>query len=334
MTDSTGTPLIFFGTPDLAVPILRALSEASYPVLAVVTQTDKPAGRGKKLSPSPVKIFAESRGIPVFQPASLKGLQRTEDGTLRGSGSSTELADFLNGCSPIAAFVVVAYGKIIPPALLDVPTRGIINVHLSLLPRWRGAAPIQRAVLNGDEYSGVSIMRIDQGLDTGPVFAEQRIAISGSDTSGTLADKLVAAGTELLLRTLPGILSGSLLPHPQSEAKVSYAEKISKEEFRIDWQGSAARIMRQIRAAAPHPGAFTGLNEEQIKIFDACPVPDKNYPISAPGTIVEVNKAELIAACGAGEYLEVLELQFPGKKRLPYKEIAKSKSLSAGIRFE
>ena len=278
---AAGKPtLIYFGTPELSVPPLRALVESgTYQVLSVVTQTDRPVGRGYKISPPPLKQFAQSAGIDVFQPASLKSMSVDEkSGLLCGAASNFDLVQFLNQHAPIDVFVVVAYGKIIPAPLISVPRVGIINVHFSLLPHLRGAAPIQQAVLNGDAVGGVTIMQIDEGLDTGPVYAATEVPILESDTSGTLTEKLVACGIKLLLQTLPQILDGSLKPTAQAISGVSNADKLDKADFKIIWDEPAAKTICRIRAGSPHPGAFTTLENEIVKILSARIAKNLNYP--------------------------------------------------------
>ncbi len=324
--------IVFFGTPALAVGPLRAVVESgAYEVLGAVTQTDKPAGRGNKLTPSPVKEYALGAGLPVFQPRTLKSI--AGNAPLTGTEPNAELVAFLNANAPIDLFIVVAYGKIIPPALVHFPERGIINIHMSLLPRWRGAAPIQRAILNGDAVSGVSIMQIDEGLDTGPVYAVGKVPIGPTDDTGTLTEKLLAAGTPLLLDSLPGILSGALTPTPQPEDGATYAEKLEKSDFQIDWSKPASVISCVIRAASPHPGAAASLDGGLVKIFRASEAKNAGYPPAAPGTIVEVTKSSLVAAAGAGTFLSFEELQLPGKKRLPVVEFLKGKAVASGARF-
>ncbi|MFN8390657.1 MAG: methionyl-tRNA formyltransferase [Bdellovibrionota bacterium] len=332
----SGKPtLVYFGTPDLAVPPLQALVESgAYEVLGVVTQTDKPAGRGNKLTPSPVKEFAVSRGIPVFQPVSLKSIAKSgSDTSLQGTKSNLPLVELLNAHTPIDLFVVVAYGKIIPDALLDFPRHGIVNIHMSLLPKLRGAAPIQRAVLNGDRESGVSLMRIDAGVDTGPVYATEVVPIDDEDTSGTLTDKLVQSGVKLLLGSLPHIIEGSLQPRPQSTEGSTYAEKLEKNDFRLVWSEPSTKAELRVRAGNPRPGAFAQLNDQPMKVFRARSCPDQNFPTSQPGMVVEANAEELIVSCGHGTFLKIEELQLPGKKRLSAAEVVRGRGIRKGDRL-
>jgi len=324
--------ILYFGTPQLAVPPLEALLRSGlYDVVGVVTQPDKPAGRGKILSPSPVKACAQSFGIPVFQPQSLKHI--VASGELEGSEKNAELVSFLNSAREIDIFIVVAYGKIIPKALIEFPRHGILNIHMSLLPRWRGAAPIQRALLENDELSGVTLMRIDEGLDTGPVYSSATVNIDHDDDSGTVTSKLVAQGCERLLADLPLILDGSLRAQPQSNSGVSYAEKLEKADFQIRWEEPAERISARVRAGAPHPGAYCLLDGLPVKVFKVRPLPNQNFPIVSAGTVVEATKESLVVAVGKSEFLSLEELQFPGKKRLPIAEILKGKTFEIGSRF-
>ena len=324
--------IVYFGTPALAVPPLQALVDSKqYDIIAAVTQPDKPAGRGKELAASPVKTYALQAGIQVFQPTSLKQISGSQP--LSGTDKNEELVSFLNAQEHVDAFVVVAYGKIIPKSLIEFPRAGIVNIHMSLLPRWRGAAPIQRAVLHGDTVTGVSIMKIDEGLDTGPVYVSESVALSPADDSGSLSEKLVLVGSRLLLNTLPGILASSITPHAQEEVGASYAEKLIKDDFKIHWEHTAAEITCRIRAARPHPGAFADLDGIAVKVFAAAPRKNENYPNSKAGTVVEVTKATLVVAVGNGEFLSLEELQFPGKKRLPIQEVLRGKSFTVGAQF-
>lgn len=324
--------VVYFGTPALAVPPLQSLVDSKeYDILAVVTQPDKPAGRGKALSASPVKEYALQTGIPVFQPTSLKQISGSRP--LIASEKNTEFVSFLNAQAEVDAFLVVAYGKIIPKSLIEFPRAGVVNIHMSLLPRWRGAAPIQRAVLHGDTLSGVSIMKIDEGLDTGPVYVSESVPIGATDDSGTLSEKLVLVGSRLLLETLPGILTSSIEPRPQGAENVSYAEKLTKDDFKIHWDRTASEIICCIRAARPHPGAFAELDGAAVKVFAAAARKNENYPAAKAGTVVEVTKSTLVVALGSGEYLSLEEMQFPGKKRLPIQEILKGKSFAVGAEF-
>lgn len=325
--------IVFFGTPTFALPTLTTLvNSPEYDLIAVVTQPDKPAGRGQELTPPPVKSLATERHIPVFQPKSLRGLQRAADGKLVGDSETAPLADLLSS-APIDAFVVVAYGKLIVPALLDLPRTGIINVHASLLPRWRGACPIQWALFSGDTETGVCLMRIEQGLDTGGVFSRQAIPITDEDTTGSLFEKLASLGAELVARDLPQILSGALAAIPQPSAGVTYAEKWERSHAEIPWPDPAETTVRRIRCCAPTPGARTTFEGELFKIFRARTATDSTLPPAAPGTIVEVNRSEVIVATGNHTHLSLEEVQLAGKKRLLIREALCSGKFAVGKQF-
>jgi methionyl-tRNA formyltransferase len=314
---------LFLGTPVFALPSLAALFEdENVDLRAVLTQPDKPSGRGMKLTPTPVKQFAEQHKIPVFQPKSLKDELDTEP-----------LWDFLKASGPYDVFVCVAYGKVIPIELLYFSAVGTINVHPSLLPRWRGAAPLQRTIFEGDHKTGVCLMRLDEGLDTGPVYISKEYHIRKDETFGSLSLALSDLGAQLLIENLPQINDGSLSAKGQGEQGITYAEKWDKKELFINWKDDAVVSERRIRASAPIPGARAVFNQQQLKILKALVVENRNFPASPPGTIVEVNRAEVIIACGENSFLSLLELQFPGKSRLNVVEILKGKSFNKGELF-
>lgn len=289
--------LVFAGTPEFAVPCLQALIGAGYDLAAVYTQPDRPAGRGRKLQQSPVKALALEQGIPVCQPLSLK----------RDARARAELRDWAADL-----MVVVAYGLILPVSVLETPTLGCVNVHASLLPRWRGAAPIQRAVLAGDPVSGVCIMRMEAGLDTGPVYLRRQLELDAGETGGSLHDKLASLGAQALIEALPGIADGSLVPEPQDDASATYAHKLEKAEARIDWSQPALAIERQVRAFDPWPVAQTSLQGEILRIWSARAV-DREAAGAAPGGVVAADKAGILVATGAGTLL-ITRLQPPGKR--------------------
>jgi methionyl-tRNA formyltransferase len=318
--------IIFFGTPEFALPALSALvKNPNLSVVAVVTQPDKPAGRGQKLTAPPVKVLAEELGLSVFQPTSLKTLKvcSTTDGCkiLEVDGDEVALANHLKSYPIIDAAVAVAYGKLIPAELLDFPKFGFINIHPSLLPRWRGAAPLQHTIFAGDTETGVAIMKIDHGLDTGPVYALKKVALEPKTTFGALHDKLSILGAELLAQTLTEIISGKLQPKAQTNAGSTYAEKWEKEDCHINWQDQAEVTLNRILASNPYPGAFTHYQGQIVKIFDANISEDKNFPKASPGTVVEVTRNEIIVATGSSSYISLLEIQLAGKKRLTTKEV-------------
>jgi methionyl-tRNA formyltransferase len=290
-------------------------------ICAVFTQPDRPAGRGQPLHPSPVKTHATLRGFPVYQPASFKSPQTME--LLRGL--------------TLDALVVVAYGLILPPAALESPRLGCINIHASLLPRWRGAAPIQRALLAGDATTGITIMRMDAGLDTGPMLKARAIDIGARDTAKTLQDRLARLGAELIGETLVGLGTGSVREVPQPSDGVTYAEKITKAEARIDWRRDAAHVCRQVRAFNPWPIAETRLNGAQLRIWDAelcdSPAGADAGPgtATAPGTVLGASEHGIDVACGRG-VLRILRLQLAGRKSLWAREFIRGQRLG-GARF-
>ncbi|MFJ2976991.1 methionyl-tRNA formyltransferase [Kluyvera sp. NPDC087067] len=298
--------IIFAGTPDFAARHLDALLSSEHQVVGVFTQPDRPAGRGKKLMPSPVKVLAEEKGIPVFQPVSL----RPEE--------NQKLVAELHA----DVMVVVAYGLILPKAVLAMPRLGCINVHGSLLPRWRGAAPIQRSLWAGDTETGVTIMQMDVGLDTGDMLHKLSCPITADDTSASLYDKLAELGPQGLLDTLSLLASGTAKPEVQDEAQVSYAEKLSKEEARVDWTLSAAQLERCIRAFNPWPMSYIVIDDQPIKIWQATVI-DK--PANAvPGTILEATRQGIQVATGDG-ILNLISLQPAGKKAMSAQDLLNSR---------
>ncbi len=319
------TPLriVFAGTPDFAASSLAALINSEHQVIAVYTQPDRPAGRGRKLKASPVKELAVENNLPVFQPLSLKG-----------SEEQAELAA-LNA----DIMVVVAYGLLLPKAVLDTPKQGCINVHASLLPRWRGAAPIHRSLLAGDVETGITIMQMDEGLDTGDMLYKSSCEIRPDDTSGTLHDRLAEAGATALLKTLNIMQQGKLNPIKQKDADACYAHKLAKQEGLINWFDSAEDISRQIRGLSPWPIAYTTLESNNIRILKAAPLPENLSDALAekatiiPGTIIETRKDSIIVACGNDTALAVQQLQLPGGKPLLVRDVLNSRKelFSAGV---
>jgi methionyl-tRNA formyltransferase len=323
-TDLPPLRLGFAGTPEFAVPALDALGKA-HRICAVFTQPDRPAGRGQPLHASPVKTFATLRGLPVHQPASFK---------------SPEALEILRSLE-LDALVVVAYGLILPPAALQCPKHGCINIHASLLPRWRGAAPIQRAVLAGDSKTGVTIMHMDAGLDTGPMLATREIDIGAADTAKTLHDRLARLGAELIGETLNALKEGRVREMPQPSEGVTYAEKINKAEALIDWRQDAVQISRRVRAFNPWPVAETRLDGAQLRIWDAQMLDSQMTPSNRvligsaatiePGTVLAATHAGIDVACGRG-VLRILRLQLAGRKPLGAQEFIKGQRLD-GARF-
>jgi methionyl-tRNA formyltransferase len=314
-TDLPPLRLGFAGTPEFAVPALDALAEAQR-ICAVFTQPDRPAGRGQPLHESPVKALATRRGLPVYQPVSFK---------------SPEALEVLRGLE-LDALVVVAYGLILPPAALHCPKLGCINIHASLLPRWRGAAPIQRALLAGDAKTGITIMRMDAGLDTGPMLAAREIAIRADDTTKTLQDRLAGLGAELIGETLNEMRQGRVREVPQPVEGVTHAPKLTKAEALIDWQQDAVLIARGVRAFNPWPIAETRLDGAQLRIWDAeildPPAAGQRAPVGGPlpGSVLAATHAGIDVACGRG-VLRILRLQLAGRKPLFAREFIKGQRL-------
>lgn len=298
--------IIFAGTPDFAARHLDALLSSEHQVVGVFTQPDRPAGRGKKLMPSPVKVLAEEKGLPVFQPASLR------------QPENQQLIAELNA----DVMVVVAYGLILPKTVLAMPRLGCINVHGSLLPRWRGAAPIQRSLWAGDTETGVTIMQMDVGLDTGDMLYKLACPITAQDTSATLYAKLAELGPQGLLATLQQLAQGTAQPQVQDEALVTYAEKLSKEEARLDWSLSAAQLERCIRAFNPWPMSWFMIDEQPVKIWQASAIPSVTG--AEPGTIVDASKAGIQVATVDG-ILNLESLQPAGKKAMSAQDLLNSR---------
>ncbi|WP_114196094.1 methionyl-tRNA formyltransferase [Edaphovirga cremea] len=298
--------IIFAGTPDFAARHLDALLSSEHQVIGVFTQPDRPAGRGNKLTPSPVKMLAEQHGIPVFQPKSL----RPEE--------SQRLVADLNA----DIMVVVAYGLILPKAVLDMPKLGCINVHGSLLPRWRGAAPIQRALWAGDTETGVTIMQMDVGLDTGDMLHKVSCEISPEDTSASLYDALAQLGPQGLLETLTQLAEGIAIPEVQDESLVTYAEKLSKEEARLDWRLSAGQLERCIRAFNPWPVSYFMVEDQPVKVWKSEVA--QNVSSVPPGTIVSADKQGIKVATADG-VLNITQLQPAGKKMMSSQDLLNSR---------
>jgi methionyl-tRNA formyltransferase len=302
--------VIFAGTPEFAAHALRAIIAAGHVVPLVLTQPDRPAGRGMALQPSPVKRLAEANGIDVFQPPTLKDVAAQERIAAVG-------ADVM---------VVAAYGLIVPQAVLDMPRHGCINIHASLLPRWRGAAPIQRALLAGDHETGVSIMQLEAGLDTGPVLLRAICPIGAADNAATLHDRLAEHGAHLIVEALSKL---PLPAEPQPAAGVTYAHKIEKTEALIDWSKDAQELDRHIRAFNPFPGAQARFGGQTVKLWQAVPVAGGGER----GRILSVDRNHIVVACGSGA-LAISELQKAGGKRLPVREFLAGHPLKAGDRFD
>jgi methionyl-tRNA formyltransferase len=311
MSDSR---VLFAGTPEFALASLEALTRAGIVPLAVLTQPDRPAGRGKRLTASPVKQFALEQGIDVLQPA-----------TLKDPDTVTQVAAFEPDM-----LVVAAYGLILPQSVLDIPTRGCLNVHASLLPRWRGAAPIQAAILAGDAETGVSLMAMTAGLDCGPVYVEEALAIGPDETAGDLHDRLAALGGELLVRHFDAILDGALEAVEQDDSRATYAGKISKQDARLDWQQPAEVLQRQVRAYNPVPGAFFLFDDTPIKCWRAGVVAGSEQ--AAAGEVLSAGRDGIVVACGR-QALRLDSLQRPGKRPVTAAEFAGAVAI-AGRRLD
>ncbi|MDN3554438.1 methionyl-tRNA formyltransferase [Halomonas maura] len=305
--------VIFAGTPDFAAESLASLLTSPHHVVAVYTQPDRPAGRGRKLTPSPVKALAQRHGLPVHQPASL----RTPEAQATLAALDADL------------MVVVAYGLILPKAVLDTPRLGCLNVHASLLPRWRGAAPIQRAIEAGDAESGVTIMQMDEGLDTGDMLLVRRTPITAATTGGELHDTLAALGGQALVEALAALAGDGLAATPQPATGVTYAAKLSKAEAELDFRQPAATLAARIRAFNPWPVAWCAQGEERLRLLmaEAAPAPAAGDP-AAPGTLLAPDADALRIACGpAGDQvLRVTRAQLPGGKALDVRELLKARA--------
>jgi len=293
--------IVFAGTPEFARASLKALTESGHFVVAVYTQPDRPAGRGRHLTASAVKRFAEDSGIPVLQPE-----------TLRDDAVAAELRELRPD-----VMIVAAYGLLLPQNVLDIPTHGCLNVHASVLPRWRGAAPIQAAILANDEVTGISLMQMTAGLDCGAVFSAGELEIGNEESAGELHDRLASLGGELLVRDLSDILDGKIPPVEQDESLTTYAAKIQKQDAELDWSLSADDLHRHIRAYNPAPGAFFfATPDARVKVWQATTVPDID---AAPGTFTRYDSEGIVVACGKGG-LKLTSLQLPGKRRVTANE--------------
>ena len=307
----------FAGTPEFALPALAAL-QSHHEVIGVLTQPDRPSGRGRRLTASPVKVAAVAGQLPLAQPP-----------TLRSEDARAQIARWHPD-----VLVVAAYGLMVPPEVLALPPLGCLNIHASLLPRWRGAAPIERAILAGDPCTGISIMQMDAGLDTGPVLLQRRIEIARDDTGGSLRAKLATVGAETLLEALSALAAGTLAAKPQTTEGASYAPRITKAESRIDFRVTALEIERQVRAFNPEPVAETRLEGEQLRIFAARALPPGSDSLSRqtdgrssdPGVILSVQDGYMLVQCGQG-LLAVSEVQRPGRRPISVRDLSHSFAL-------
>ena len=288
--------IIYAGTPEFAVPALQALANSKHQIVAVYTQPDRPAGRGRRLQQSPVKQAALDLHIPVFQPVSFK----QSDDVVQLQELNADL------------MVVAAYGLILPVDILEAPRLGCINIHASLLPRWRGAAPIQRAILAGDTETGITIMKMDKGLDTGDMLAKQSLSINADWSAGDLHDNLMQVGADLLMPTIDRLAEGGIIAEVQDESLVTYADKLLKSEAAIDWSKDAAVIHREVRAYAPWPVSFSQFEGQPVRIWRATLL--QRSSTQAAGQIIQHDKSGLLVSCGKG-VLQITELQFAGRKK-------------------
>lgn len=304
--------IVFAGTPEFAAEHLKALLDSPHQIIAVYSQPDRPAGRGQKLAASPVKQLAVQREIPVYQPQ-----------TLRDPTAQAELAALKPDL-----LVVVAYGLILPQVVLDIPRLGCINSHASLLPRWRGAAPIQRAIEAGDSQSGVTVMQMEAGLDTGPMLLKVSTPITADDTGGSLHDRLASLGPQAVLQAIAGLAAGTLQGEVQDDSLATYAHKLNKDEARIDWARPAVELERLVRAFNPWPICHSTLNGEALKVHAA----ELGEGAAAPGTILAADKQGLTVACGQGA-LRLTRLQLPGGKALNFSDLYNSRreQFAAGL---
>ena len=304
--------IVFAGTPDFAVPALEALHAAGQEIVAVYTQPDRPAGRGQEVSAGPVKRCAQALGLHVQQPATL----RSPEAIARLRGHAADL------------MVVAAYGLVLPPGVLDLPRLGCWNIHASLLPRWRGAAPIHRALLAGDTVTGITIMQMDAGLDTGPMLLERPVEIGAREDGGTLHDRLAVLGAEAIVAAIEEFQAGRLAPVPQPAEGVTYASKIRKEEARIDWRAPANAIDRQVRAFNPWPVAETRWEDRQLRVWCAEPAV---AVVGAPGQVLEAAGARIVVATGEGA-LALTRVQLAGRRAMSAAEFLNAHAL-AGARL-
>jgi len=307
------TRLVFMGTPDFAVPSLRVLMQAAdIQVKGVITQPDRPAGRGREILASPIKLVAQEKSIPILQPNSL--------------WNNTEALEWLTALQPDLA-VVVAFGQLLPAGIFDLPSHGTLNVHPSLLPKYRGAAPITHTLLAGEVITGVSIMRVDSGLDSGPVVARTKVAVNEEETAGQLEARLAERGAALLLGILGSYLGGERLPEPQQDSSATYAPAIQKEDGCINWSGTAIEVHNHIRAFNPKPGCYTHFRGKTIKIWKVRLLIKKAIPDMSVGGLLQLGKSPAVV-CGDGRLVELIEVQPANRNRLSGRDFANGVRLS------
>ncbi len=314
MVDETPVRVVFMGTPAFAVPSLEALAKKGYEILAVITQPDKPKGRGRVNAPPPVKECALGLGLEVLQPEGVRG---------------QEFIGRLKAFAP-ELIVVVAYGKILPKAVLGIPGLGCVNVHSSLLPAYRGAAPVNWAIINGDRETGVTTMFMDEGMDTGPVLMKRATRVDKKETAGELLERLSVIGADLLIETIEGLRGASLKPVPQPEAGVSYAPLLKKEDGRIDWTKEAREVDFHVRGFSPWPGAFTSVKGKSLKIHGGGVVDVQGEELGRPGEIFSVSEGALNVVCGARSIYGITELQLEGKRRMKTEDLLRGFSIESG----
>jgi methionyl-tRNA formyltransferase len=312
--------IVFMGTPDFSVPGLRALATLpDVEIVGVITRRDQPVGRGRKLEAPPVKIAALDANLPIWQPGSLR---------------KEEAQDLLRSLAP-DVIIVAAFGQILPPSVLKLPPHGCINIHASLLPRYRGASPIANAILDGQPLTGNTIMMMDEGLDTGAIISQESIPIASDDTTATLTAKLATHGADLLVRTLPQWVAGKITPTPQDDSQATLTRLIRKEDGQIDWQLSADTIERRLRAYTPWPGIFTLWNGQPLKVIAAKVASPDTFPIStveSPGHVITSGRGSSLyvgVCCGAGSVLELDVIQLSGKRATPAPDVIRGQSILA-----
>ena len=308
--------MIFMGTPDFAIPTLKALIDHGHNVMTVVSQPDRPKGRGKKLTSPPVKVLALEHGIEVLQPE---------------KASEESFCNLIEEKSP-DLIIVVAFGQILKKRLLDIPKWGVINIHGSLLPEYRGAAPIQRAIVNDESVTGLTVMRMDEGMDTGPILFQEEVPVLPDETAGQLHDRLALISGELIIKSLEHMSKNPIQERPQVEAQATYAPKIDREMCLIDWTQPADRISALIRGLDPRPGAYTFLGGKEVKLFSSRVATQARAGEGIPGRVIRPKDGGLIVETGQGA-LEIKEIQYPGKKRLPAADFLRGFELPEGTQL-